>query len=189
MQAQKNRVKSESVALPKVRATIEQEADSAFTIKVYQAKKQRALWCDQDSDDSFSIEPTNVGAYLAKQQQLHEALQTRLPKRPVASILMAPMALDQTRQMINELRAKHLHRGSSMLPASPMSAHPEPKTEQPKQSESGEDDDFERADAEEELKEETAPLAQKPSVTYSEWQQKHFNTIVQVLERERSESR
>jgi len=35
-------------------------------IQVYQPRKKRLIWYDADSDDSFTIQPANIGEYLEK---------------------------------------------------------------------------------------------------------------------------
>jgi len=37
-----------------------------YAIDVYHRQKERAAWTDTDSEDSFKIEPTNVGAYYQR---------------------------------------------------------------------------------------------------------------------------
>ena len=45
-----------------------------FAIDVYHRAKERTRWDETDSEDSFRIEPTNVGAYYERQNKLHEEL-------------------------------------------------------------------------------------------------------------------
>lgn len=55
----------------------QQTIDEDYTIKVYRNDKVKKDWQDSDSEDDFRIEPTNVGDYLQRQQELHDAIQNR----------------------------------------------------------------------------------------------------------------
>ena len=89
---------------------------------------------------------------------------------------------DETLAMIQQLRAKHL---KSAQPASPMSkAGPEPKKA------------TDECNEETEEKEETDEAGLKNeneetenTVSYDEWQKKHFNNILQCLEKDQKLSR
>ena len=42
--------------------------ENEFLIKLYPTKGKKELWTDKDSDDSFSIEPTNIGEFHRSQK-------------------------------------------------------------------------------------------------------------------------
>ena len=80
----------------------------------------RANWDDSDSEDSFRIEPTNVGDYFDRMHELQERIIARNREQRPASRIQVQTP-DETLQMIQQLRQKHLLRGQAQLPASPMS--------------------------------------------------------------------
>ena len=73
-------------------------------IQVYQAKEKKdkksaaSFWAagidEPDSDDSFNIEPTNIGEYYEKQNRLHDEL---LSRKAQLNIMTAAKTPDETR--------------------------------------------------------------------------------------------
>ena len=106
---------------------------SPFVINVYHRVKERTRWDETDSEDSFRIEPTNVGAYYERQNKLHEELQTRFSRQGARSPNLTSSSsiviktAEETKRMIEELRAKHLQTrreniAKDTTPASPESS-------------------------------------------------------------------